>query len=87
VYVIFFLIFGTKRYRLTATLIVLFILSDTTVPKRAPRGNLRGGEWIKPQPGIVEVSASSSLDIFEKSSSNGVNGALENGRWQMARDF
>ena len=44
---------------------VLFILSETTLPSRAPRGNLRGGVCTKSQPGIVELSANSSLEREE----------------------
>jgi hypothetical protein len=63
-----FLILGTILYRSTATFTVFCILSETTVPTSAPRGNFRGGECIKSQPGIVLVSAKSSFVMLGRSS-------------------
>ena len=63
-----FLYLGIILNLSTATLTVFCILSETTLPIRAPRGLFRrGGLVTRFQPGIVDMSASSLLDMSAKS--------------------
>eukprot|EP00584_Thalassiosira_punctigera_P004351 CAMPEP_0172533868 /NCGR_PEP_ID=MMETSP1067-20121228/6432_1 /TAXON_ID=265564 ORGANISM="Thalassiosira punctigera, Strain Tpunct2005C2" /NCGR_SAMPLE_ID=MMETSP1067 /ASSEMBLY_ACC=CAM_ASM_000444 /LENGTH=151 /DNA_ID=CAMNT_0013318579 /DNA_START=335 /DNA_END=790 /DNA_ORIENTATION=+ len=61
-----FLYLGISLYLSTATFTVFCILSDTTLPTRAPRGLRRGGLWTRFHPGMVDMSASSLLVMLLK---------------------